>query len=155
MYLLMILNKKMRVLLYAGFKDNAVFYVQYAHARCCSIIKKSKQKDIHPKNIQKNLIHFSLLSTKSERQIIRKLCEWPRVVEQAAYSHEPHRIVFYLYDLASDIHSHQHEGKLDEELRVLSSDQTIMRARVVLIEVCQQIINTGLNILGVTPLTKM
>ncbi|MEE2774386.1 MAG: arginine--tRNA ligase [Pseudomonadota bacterium] len=136
-------------------KDNAVFYVQYAHARCCSIIKKADQKDIESNNLEIDSIDLSVLTSNSERRIILKLCEWPRVVEQAAHSQEPHRIVFFLYDLASDIHSYQHEGKLNEELRVLASDLTLMRARLVLIKVCRQIICSGLNILGVTPLTKM
>ena len=84
-----------------------------------------------------------------------KICEWPRVVELAGSSHEPHRIVFYLCELAADMHSFQHEGKIKSELRVLNDDQDLSAARLSLIKAIQTVISTGLGILGVSPLTKM
>ena len=81
--------------------------------------------------------------------------EWPRIVELSALSHEPHRIVFYLYELAGEIHSFQHEGKLNVNLRVLSEDRDQMVARLVLITVARMVIRSGLEILGVSPLTNM
>ncbi len=136
-------------------KDNAVFYVQYAHARCCSIINKALELNIDVKNIELNKIKLVKLSSKSENRIIRKIAEWPRVIEIAGISHEPHRIVSYLYELASEIHGYQHEGKLNNELKVLCDDHEILMARLVLIFVAKAVIGTGLKIVGVSPLTKM
>ena len=84
-----------------------------------------------------------------------KICEWPRVIELSAISHEPHRIVFYLSELAADMHSFQHEGKLNRNFRVLSEDKKTTIARLVLISAVQNVISLGLGILGVSPLTKM
>ena len=95
------------------------------------------------------------LSSKSENRIIRKIAEWPRVIEIAGISHEPHRLVSYLYELASEIHGYQHEGKLNNELKVLCDDDEILMARLVLIFVAKAVIGTGLRIVGVSPLTKM
>ena len=73
----------------------------------------------------------------------------------SAFSHEPHRIVFYLYELSAEMHSFQHEGKLKKELKVLSTDKGIAVARLSLVSAIQNVIRTGLDILGVSPLTKM
>ena len=96
-----------------------------------------------------------MLATKIEKRLLLKICEWPRIVELSGLSHEPHRIVFYLYELAADMHSFQHEGKLNSELRVLSEDKLTALARLSLITAVQNVIRMGLGILGVSPLTKM
>ena len=136
-------------------KDNAVFYVQYAHARCSSIIKKSVEMNVNWEELKRGDIDLSGLSTEHEKKIILKLCEWPRLVELSALSHEPHRVVFYLCELAGDMHSYQHEGKLNANLRVLTEDKIVMIARLALITAVQNVIRIGLGILGVSPLTKM
>ena len=136
-------------------KDNAVFYVQYAHARCCSIIKKSTAMGVDFEKLKPYDVKLHLLSTEVENKLILKICEWPRVVEAASVFHEPHRIVFYLYELAAEMHSFQHEGKIDSSLRVLSEERSMMIARLILISAVRNVIRAGLTILGVSPLTKM
>ena len=136
-------------------KDNAVFYVQYAHARCSSIIEKSTEFGVNFEELKVDYVDFSILSTVAENKIILKICEWPRLVELSSLSHEPHRVVFYLYELAAEMHSFQHEGKLNSDLRVLTEERRKMIARLILITVVRNIIRTGLTILGVSPLTKM
>ncbi len=136
-------------------KDNAVFYVQYAHARCSSILEKASEAELEWKRVKPEDTNLSLLSTTHEKQLILKICEWPRIVELAGLSHEPHRIVFYLCELAADMHSFQHEGKLRSEFRVLSQDEDITLARLSLVMAIQNVIRAGFGILGVSPLTKM
>ena len=136
-------------------KDNAVFYVQYAHARCSSIMKKAADMYSNRELLKPIEVDLSLLLTEHEKRLMLKICEWPRVVELAGASHEPHRIVFYLCELAADMHSFQHEGKLKSELRVLTENKDMMAARLSLISAIQQVISIGLGILGVSPLTRM
>ena len=86
----------------------------------------------------------------------RKAAEWPRQVEIAAANHEPHRIAFYLYDLASDFHALQHQGKLDPELRFIRGESPeASRARLALVRATQVVIAAGLGILGVVPMKEM
>jgi arginyl-tRNA synthetase len=136
-------------------KDNTVFYVQYAHARCSSIIKKSTEMGVDLASLKLRDVDLSILTEFSENKLIGKISEWPRVIELSSASHEPHRIVFYLYELAADMHSFQHEGKLDSSLRVLSDERSKMIARLILVTVVRNVICAGLTILGVSPLTKM
>ncbi len=136
-------------------KDNAVFYVQYAHARCSSIMKKAADMYSNRELSKPIEVDLSLLLTEHEKRLMLKICEWPRVVELAGASHEPHRIVFYLCELAAEMHSFQHEGKLKSELRVLTENRDMMAARLSLISAIQQVISIGLGILGVSPLTRM
>jgi arginyl-tRNA synthetase len=136
-------------------KDNTVFYVQYAHARCSSIIKKSTEMGVDLASLKLRDVDLSILTELSENKLIAKISEWPRVIELSSASHEPHRIVFYLYELAADMHSFQHEGKLNSSLRVLSDERNKMIARLILVTVVQNVIRAGLTILGVSPLTKM
>ena len=84
------------------------------------------------------------------------MAEWPRQVEIAAAAHEPHRIAFYLYDLASEFHALQHQGKLEPELRFIREDApALSRARLALVRATQVVIAAGLGILGVTPMDEM
>ena len=86
----------------------------------------------------------------------RKAAEWPRQVEIAAANHEPHRIAFYLNELASEFHSLQHQGKLDPALRFIRGDApALSHARLALVRAAQVVIATGLGILGVTPMKEM
>ena len=136
-------------------KDNTVFYVQYAHARCSSIIKKATEMGLDLASLNLRDIDLSILTELSENKLIAKISEWPRLIELSSASHEPHRIVFYLYELAADMHSFQHEGKLNSSLRVLSDERNKMIARLILVTVVRNVIRAGLTILGVSPLTKM
>ena len=86
----------------------------------------------------------------------QKAAEWPRQVEIAAANHEPHRIAFYLYDLASEFHALQHQGKLEPELRFIREDAPAQtQARLALVRATQVVIAAGLGILGVTPMKEM
>ncbi|MFQ8431798.1 arginine--tRNA ligase [Amaricoccus sp. W119] len=137
-------------------KENPVFYVQYAHARVCSVLARAGGAGFATADADLARADMALLGTAGEMTLARKLGEWPRQVEVAANNHEPHRIAFYLYELASDFHSLQHQGKLDPEqrfLRVEAPEQTM--ARLALARATAVVISAGLGILGVTPMDEM
>ncbi len=96
-------------------KDNPVFYVQYAHARVRSLWRKSEEAGLMTTDIP-------LLEDEAEFAVARKIAEWPRLVEIAARNHEPHRVAFYLYELASDFHALWNQGNDRPELRFLHED---------------------------------
>ncbi|MCX8508570.1 MAG: arginine--tRNA ligase, partial [Rhodobacteraceae bacterium] len=98
-------------------KDNPVFYVQYAHARVCSVIRKAAEAGIAADDATLRAADLSFLGHEAELGLARKIAEWPRLVEIAARGQEPHRIAFYLYELASDLHSHWNRGNDDTSLR--------------------------------------
>ena len=137
-------------------KDNPVFYVQYAHARAFSVLSKAAEAGFDTSDAGLAGADLSALGTAGELGLARKIGEWTRQVEIAARSHEPHRIAFYLYDLASDFHGLQHQGKLDPELRFIRTDAPeATRARLALVRATQVVISAGLGILGVTPMNEM
>ncbi|SOH92380.1 arginyl-tRNA synthetase [Monaibacterium marinum] len=133
-------------------KDNPVFYVQYAHARINSVKGKA---EIPSDDAALADVDLSLLKHEAELALIGKIAEWPRLLETAARVHEPHRIAFYLYDLASEFHGLWNRGKDVPELRFLQDDVEETRARLALIRACQLVIAAGLGILGVTPMNEM
>jgi len=137
-------------------KDNPVFYVQYAHARAFSVLSKAAEAGFDASDAALADADLTALGTAGELGLARKLGEWTRQVEIAARSHEPHRIAFYLYDLASDFHGLQHQGKLDAEMRFIRPDAPeATRARLALVRATQVVISAGLGILGVTPMNEM
>ena len=137
-------------------KENPVFYVQYAHARGCSVLAKARAAGVATGDADLALADLGHLGTPGELALARKLGEWPRQVEVAANNHEPHRIAFYLYELASDFHALQHQGKLDPGLRFLREDAPeITLARLALVRATAVVISAGLGILGVTPMDEM
>ena len=96
------------------------------------------------------------LGAPGELTLARKIAEWPRQVEIAAAAHEPHRVAFYLHELASDFHALQHQGKLDPGLRFIREDDAgLSHARLALVRATQLVIRAGLGILGVTPMDEM
>lgn len=132
-------------------KDNPVFYVQYAHARCQSIFRQAK--DVFP-DLDFDAIDFAgavegYITDPNELQVIAKLAEFPRVVEAAALAQEPHRIAFYLYDLASTFHGHWNKGKDSPELRFVN-DKTreLSIARLGLVHAVASVLKAGLSITG-------
>lgn len=133
-------------------KDNPVFYVQYASARISSVLRSAKEKfDLEP-NANEN---FEALTHEKEIKLIRKIAEFPRLIESAAKFYEPHRVTFYLNELASEFHSLWNLGK-DEGLKMIDeSDLKLTRARISLIQACKNSIKNGLKILGVEALEKM
>ncbi len=136
-------------------KDNPVFYVNYAYARVNSAVAKAAAfTDVSDATLAG--VDLSGLTHEAELTLIKKLAEWPRLVEIAARGHEPHRIAFYLYDLASDFHALYHHGNADEALRfVQEGDSDTTQAKIALIRAVAIVILHGSGILGVTPAEEM
>ena len=130
-------------------KDNPVFYVQYAHARVRSVMRKAEEMHLDWSDNAK-------LEDEAEFTLARKIAEWPRLVEIAARNHEPHRVAFYLYDLASDFHALWNRGNEKPELRFLQEgDPQATAAKIALPRAVGVVISNGLGILGVTPVEEM
>ena len=138
-------------------KDNPVFYVQYAHARICSVFRNASQEGIDADCTQKTAdIDFSLLQDSAEKALISRLAAYPRMLEAAAIAHEPHRIAFYLYDLAGEFHALWNKGKVTPQLRfILTNDLPASAARLALLRAIRYILANGLRILGVKPAGEM
>jgi arginyl-tRNA synthetase len=131
-------------------KDNPVFYVQYAHARCMSVFRQAKEAfpdlDVSPATLEKAV---SGIADPAELQLIAKIAEFPRIVEAAAQSQEPHRIAFYLYDLASSFHAHWNKGKDQTELRFINDkNRESSIARLGLVYAVASVLKSGLAITG-------
>ena len=132
-------------------KDNPVFYVQYAHARCMSIFRQAKEvfPDLTVESAQLSAAVIDRISDVNELQLVAKLAEYPRVVEAAALAQEPHRIAFYLYDLASSFHSHWNKGKDLPELRFVNDkNRELSIARLGLVYAVASVLKSGLGITG-------
>ncbi|MGO4436914.1 arginine--tRNA ligase [Rhizobium sp. RAF56] len=132
-------------------KDNPVFYVQYAHARCMSVFRQAKEAfpnaDFSAPELEKAVVVG--ITDPTELQLVSKLSEFPRVVEAAAQSHEPHRIAFYLYDLASSFHAHWNKGKDSPELRFVNDkNRELSIARLGLVYAVASVLKSGLGITG-------
>ena len=136
-------------------KDNPVFYVQYANARLNSILRKAREAGIDVTDAVLANADLSLLSSEAEIAVARKLAEWPRLVEIAAKGNEPHRVAFYLYEVASDFHGLWNKGNDDASLRFLQDDPQVSQAKIALARAVGVVICAGLGILGVTPVEEM
>ena len=139
-------------------RDNPVFYVQYAHARIFSVLRHALQDlpDLHDNLDFLAEASLSRLTDPAELGLIRMLAEWPRQVESAAEAQEPHRIAFYLYDLAASFHALWNKGKDEASLRFLiDGDRDVSLARLALIRAVALVIASGLSIFGVTPVEEM
>ncbi|PKP75073.1 MAG: arginine--tRNA ligase [Alphaproteobacteria bacterium HGW-Alphaproteobacteria-6] len=136
-------------------RDNPVFYVQYAHARIRSVIRRAQEAGIAADDATLAGADLAQLSHEAEIGLARKIAEWPRLVEIAARGQEPHRIAFYLYELASDLHAHWNRGNEDASLRFVQDDHATSQAKIALARAVGVVISTGLGILGVTPAEEM
>ena len=135
-------------------KDNPVFYVQYAHARAHSIFRTAEAAGLA--RVAEGAEAMAPLDHPAELALAAKVAEWPRLVETAARHHEPHRIAFYLYELASDFHGMWNRGKDEPRLRyVQEADPEGTAARLALVRAVSVVIAAGLGILGVTPMDEM
>ncbi|MGE0658517.1 MAG: arginine--tRNA ligase [Reyranellaceae bacterium] len=138
-------------------RDNPVWYVQYAHARTRSVMRQAEQageRDLTPEALAQ--VDLSPLQDAGELGLIRLMASWPRTVEAAAQAHEPHRLAFYLYDLASAFHVHWNRGKEDATLRFIhDGNSELTRARLALVQGVGTVIASGLDIFGVTPAEEM
>ncbi|MDG1519411.1 MAG: arginine--tRNA ligase [Yoonia sp.] len=137
-------------------KDNPVFYVQYANARVNSVLSKAREAGIAVDDATLAQADLTNIGHEAELAVAKKLAEWPRLVEIAAKGHEPHRIAFYLYDLASEFHGLWNKGNDDLSLRFLQDgDNATTQAKIALIRSVSVVIAAGLGILGVTPAEEM
>ncbi|MDB9763470.1 arginine--tRNA ligase [Amylibacter sp.] len=132
-------------------KDNPVFYVQYAHARICSVLSKAENANI---GIKAN--KFETLKHPNEMAVVKKLAEWPRLLELAAKHNEPHRLAFYLYELAGDFHALWNLGKEAPETRFFQENNpNVSSEKLAMVSAVKLTIAAGLTILGVTPIDEM
>jgi len=136
-------------------KDNPVFYVQYAHARVCSVLRKAVEADIDVSDQNLTSADLSQNNHQVELRLIKKLAEWPRLVQVSAKTNEPHRVAFYLYELAGDFHSLWNKGNDEKRLRFIQEDTTIALAKLALARSVAIVISSGLSILGVEAVSEM
>jgi arginyl-tRNA synthetase len=139
-------------------RDNPVFYVQYAHARCRSVLRAATElfgvAALDPAALAE--ADMSLLADAAEMTLIRRLIEWPRLVEGAAGAREPHRVAFFLYDLAADFHMLWNRGRDDATLRFIQeANQLETLAKLALVAATATVIRSGLAVLGVEPVEEM
>ncbi|HUU66268.1 MAG TPA: arginine--tRNA ligase [Methyloceanibacter sp.] len=133
-------------------RDNPVFYVQYAHARASSVLRNVRETfgDLDIEGGELARADLDRLNDDAEITLIRAIAQFPRIVEAAAQAHEPHRLGFYLYDLAGDFHGLWNRGKDLPQLRfIYESDRELTRARIALVTATQRVLALGLGILGV------
>jgi len=139
-------------------KDNPVFYVQYAHARVNSVMRMAAD-ELGAEVVSDDAIHganLGRLTDEAELQLIQQLTQWPRIVESAASAHEPHRIAFYLGDVAAQFHGLWNKGKDEKSLRfIISDDVELTLARLAMIRAVANVIASGLKVFGVTPVKEM
>ncbi len=134
-------------------RENPVFYVQYAHARCRSVLRAAAAT---PGLAIDPAAPLHSLADEAELAVVRRLAAWPRTVEAAAQAREPHRIAFFLYDLAGDFHMLWNRGRESATLRFLLPDRPEeTRARLVLVAAVATVIRSGLQVMGVTPVEEM
>jgi len=137
-------------------KDNPVFYVQYANARINSVIRKAREAGIDCSDATLAGLDLSGLTHEAEIELAKKIAEWPRLVEIAAKGNEPHRVAFYLYELASDLHGLWNRGNDDLSLRFYQEGNAATSAtKIALARATGVVIGCGLGILGVTPVEEM
>lgn len=137
-------------------RENPVFYVQYAHARVMSVLRKAAEAGIAADDAALGAADLSSVGHEAELAVARKLAEWPRLVEIAARAHEPHRVAFYLYELAGEFHALWNRGHELPELRFLQEgDIATSQAKMALARAVSVVISAGLGILGVTPAQEM
>jgi arginyl-tRNA synthetase len=139
-------------------RDNPVFYVQYAHARASSVLRNVR--DVFPDlDLGGGALAQSdldRLSDAAEVVLIRKIAQFPGIVEASAQAHEPHRMAFYLYDIAAEFHALWNRGKDSPQLRfIYETDRELTRARVALVVATKQVLASGLGILGVKAMHEM
>lgn len=138
--------------------NNPVFYVQYAHARCASVVRQALEAfpdlDLGAKTLSEAA--KKLITDPNELQLVAKLAEYPRLIESAASAMEPHRLPYYLYDLAGVFSAHYNKGRDNPELRfVKANDRELTQARLGLVRAVAAVLKSGLSILGTSAPDEM
>jgi arginyl-tRNA synthetase len=143
-------------------RDNPVFYVQYGHARGQSVLRNAREEMPElPKAASERAVYLrraplERLNDAGELSLLRRIALYPRTVEAAAAAHEPHRIAFYLYELASEFHAHWTRGKDLPHLRfIIQNDPETTTARLALVEGIVTVLASGLALLGVSAPEEM
>ncbi len=137
-------------------RENPVFYVQYAHARVMSVLRRAAEAGIACDDVTLAAADLGGLDHEAELAVARKLAEWPRLVETAARTNEPHRVAFYLYELAGDFHALWNRGNDVHGLRFIQEgDAAASQSKMALARAVSVVISAGLGILGVTPAQEM
>ena len=145
-------------------KDNPIFYVQYAHARCCSVLKNAQE--FFSKNMSnsqelknlclKNIDFLEVLNDESELDLIKKIANYLRIIENSAQYFEPHRLAFYLQELAGDFHALWNKGSENPQLKFIIKDNLqLTYARLCLVFSLKKIIASGLEIFSIKPCEEM
>ena len=139
-------------------RDNPVFYVHYAHARACSVLRHAAAElpeiALAPAALAAGPL--DLLTDSDEVGLIRQMAGWPRLLESAADAYEPHRVAFYLYDLASAFHALWNKGNDDASLRFLQpATPALSAARLALVQGAALVIASGLEVFGVEPVEEL
>lgn len=137
-------------------KDNPVFYVQYAHARAKSVLRLAREQMPDAYEASKTNGDVTLLSHPAEMALIKLLAGWPRLIEQAAVAHEPHRIIYYLEELAASFHGLWNVGSKDSDIRFIQPEQpALTTARLALARALTVVVASGLNVCGVEPVEEL
>ncbi len=132
-------------------KDNPLYYVQYCYARISSVFRNTNRIISDEINLENKKLTFN----KEEINIFRKIAEWPKCIEIATNKLEPHRVPVYLYELSSEFHSYWNMGKADTSKRFIEKNNSIKIEKLVFLKVISNVIQTGMNILGVDTPEKM
>jgi len=138
-------------------RDNPVFYVQYAHARCCSVLRHAAETFSPQELTEEALTKAPLgkIASEDELLLIKGMANWSRLVDSAATAQEPHRVAFYLMELAALFHALWNKGNDNAALRFIVEDRDLTRARLALINAVRIILRSGLAVLGCQPMEEL
>lgn len=139
-------------------RDNPVFYVQYAHARCCSVMRHASEMFAPEEVTEEALAKVSLdaLTSEEELALVKGMANWSRIVEAAASAQEPHRVAFYLLELAGLFHGLWNKGNDNASLRfIIASDKKLTLARLALISAVRVVLRSGLGVVGCAPMEEL
>ena len=130
-------------------KENPIFYVQYAHARICSVLRNYEGEATN------DFTNLVALNSKLELDLIRHINIFPQIIRAISTNYEPHRLAFYLQELAAKFHSYWNFGKDNPEHKFITANKSTTRARIILLETIKNTLNTGLKLFSINALEKM
>jgi arginyl-tRNA synthetase len=134
-------------------KENPVYYVQYAHARICSVLRLAEEKGVVSPEPER--VDLSPLTLDQELELVKQLMSYPEILESAALQHKPHLLTYYVQELARLFHSYYNMGNEDPQLRVLTEDEAVTAARLLLCLAVKSVLGNALRILGVSAPERM